>query len=107
MPKQGGIDPPLNDSQLMKREYENGELTGKSNIEGLFGCTKGKQRSRLSGGGRKPLCAKMEELLLEWIENRRALGLRVSCKLIMKKAKVTYRDMTENTLGPVQAPNFS
>ena len=26
MPKQGGIDPPLSDSQLMKREYENGEL---------------------------------------------------------------------------------
>lgn len=26
MPKQGAIDPPLGDSQLMKREYENGEL---------------------------------------------------------------------------------
>ena len=54
----------------------------KSNIEGLLGSTKGKQRSRLSGGGRKPLSAKLEELLLEWIENRRARGLRVSCKLI-------------------------
>ncbi|PFX24015.1 Proto-oncogene tyrosine-protein kinase receptor Ret [Stylophora pistillata] len=68
----------------------------KSNIEDLLGSTKGKQRSRLSGGGRKPLSAKVEELLLEWIENRRARGLRVSCKLIMKKAEVTY--MTENNL---------
>ena len=70
----------------------------KSNIEGLLGSTKGKQRSRLSGGGRKPLSAKLEELLLEWIENRRVCGLRVSCKLIMKKSEVTYRDMTENNL---------
>ena len=52
----------------------------------------------MSGGGRKPLSAKLEELLLEWTENRRARGLRVSCKLIMKKAEVTYRDMTENNL---------
>ena len=29
----------------------------KSNIEGLLGSTKGKQWSRLSGGGRKPLSA--------------------------------------------------
>ena len=70
----------------------------KSNIEGLLGSTKGKQRSRLSGGGRKPFSAKLEELLLEWIENRRARGLRASCKLIMKKTEVTYRDMTENNL---------
>lgn len=33
----------------------------KSNIEGLLGTNKGKQRSRLSGGGRKPLSAKLEE----------------------------------------------
>ena len=53
----------------------------------------------MSGGGRKPLSAKLEELLLEWIENGRARGLRVSCiKLIMKKAEVTYRDMTEYNL---------
>ena len=36
--------------------------------------------------------------MLEWIESRRAKGLRVSCKLIMKKAEITYRDMTENNL---------
>ena len=36
--------------------------------------------------------------MLEWIENRRARGLRVSCKLIMKKAEVPYRDKAENNL---------
>ena len=36
--------------------------------------------------------------MLEWIENRRSRGLRVSCKLIMKKAEITHRDMTENNL---------
>ncbi|PFX31267.1 Pogo transposable element with KRAB domain [Stylophora pistillata] len=64
----------------------------------VFLCSGGKKRSRWSGGGRKPLSTKLEELLLEWIENRRACGLRVSCKLIVKKAEVTYRDMTENNL---------
>ena len=58
MPKQGGIDPPLSDSQLMKREYENGEL--RKVILKVCSDTKGKQRSRLSGGGRKPLSAKLE-----------------------------------------------
>ena len=36
--------------------------------------------------------------MLEWIKSRRARGLRVSCKLIMKKAEITYGDMTENNL---------
>ena len=36
--------------------------------------------------------------MLEWIESGCARGLRVSCKLIMKKAEITYRDMTENNL---------
>ena len=50
----------------------------KSNIEGLLGAVKGKQRSRLSGGGRKPLSVKLEEVMLEWVESRRARGLQVS-----------------------------
>lgn len=70
-----------------------------SNIEGLLGTTaKAKQRSRLGGGGRKPLSAKLEEVMLKWIESRRSRGLRVSCKVIMKKAEITHRDMTENNL---------
>lgn len=70
----------------------------KSNIEGLLGtAAKAKQRC-IGGGGRKPLSAKLEEVMLEWIESRRSRGLRVSCKLIMKKAEITHRDMTENNL---------
>ena len=36
----------------------------------------------------------MEEVLLEWIDNRRARSLRVSCKLIVKKAEIVYHDIT-------------
>ena len=54
---------------------------------------KGKQRSKLRGGGRKPFSPKLEKVLLEWTENRRA---RVSCKLIMKKAEIAYRDMKKS-----------
>jgi len=68
----------------------------KINIESMLATKNGKQRSRLSGGGRKPLSTKLEEVLLEWIENRRSRGLRVSCKLIMKKAAMTYSGMKES-----------
>ena len=54
---------------------------------------KGKQRSKLRGGGRKPFSPKLEKVLLEWTENRRA---RVSCKLIMKKAEIAYRDIKKS-----------
>ena len=75
----------------MKREYENGELR-KVILKVCLDLPSTSNlgfRVRLSGGDRKPLSAKLEELLLEWIENRRARGLRVSCKLIMKKAEVS------------------
>lgn len=65
----------------------------KSEIVKLVAAKKGKQRSKLSGGGRKPLSTNLEEILMEWIDSRRASGLRVSCKLIMKKAEITYRSM--------------
>ena len=48
---------------------------------------KGQGKQRLSGGGRKITDEGLEELLLEWIHGRRSSGLRVSCKLIMIKAK--------------------
>ena len=74
----------------------------KSNIEGMLGTTaKAKQTSRLGGGGRKPLSAKLEDVMLEWIESRRSRGLRVSCKLIKKKAEITHGHMTENNLVDV------
>ena len=55
---------------------------------------KGKERSRLNGAGKKLLSTKMEEVLLEWIDNRHARSLRVSCKLIMNKTEIVCRDIT-------------
>lgn len=71
----------------------------KSNIEGLLRTTAtAKQRCRLGGGGRKPLSPKLEEVMLEFIESRRSQGLRLSCKLIMKKAEVAHLRIKENNL---------
>lgn len=39
----------------------------------------------------------MEEVLLEWIDNRRARSLRVSCKLIMKNTEIVYRDIMQES----------
>lgn len=68
----------------------------KREIEGLVGTEKGKKRSKLGGGGRKPFSSKLEKVLLEWIDSRQAGGLRVSCKLIVEKAEIIYSDMKES-----------
>ncbi|XP_067019455.1 jerky protein homolog-like [Acropora muricata] len=68
----------------------------KATIEGLITTKKGKERSRLTGGGRKPLTTELEEVLLGWIESRRSYGLRVSRKLTMKKAEIIYGDLTKD-----------
>ena len=47
-----------------------------------------KGRKRLDGGGRKSLSERLEEQVFAWILERRTKRLRVSLKLIMKKAKV-------------------
>ena len=39
----------------------------------------------------------MVEVLLEWIDNRRARSLRVSCKLIMKNTEIVYRDIMQES----------
>ena len=52
----------------------------------------GAKRKRLEGAGRKPLDQQMEEVLIEWIYDRREKGLRVSRKLFMKKALYTYNE---------------
>ena len=65
----------------------------KSEIEALIVTKSGKQRKKLTGGGRKPLSTQLEERLLDWISNRRTQGLQVSCKLVMKKAEIIYHDM--------------
>ena len=74
-----------------------GEWRGnKATIEGLITTKKGKERSRLTGGGRKPLSTELEEVLLGWIESRRHRGLRVSRKLTMKRAEIIYGDLTKD-----------
>ena len=69
----------------------------KIGIQTILETKKGKTRSRLNGAGRKPLNVKMEEVVMEWIDNRRTQGLRVSCKLIMKKAEMVYQDITQES----------
>ena len=59
-------------------------------MEGWLGSTKGKQRSILSGGGRKPSSAKLEELLLEWIENRRAMACYEAKWSVLEKKNPRY-----------------
>ena len=46
----------------------------------------GAKRFRLDGAGRKPLLEELEDDFLEWVLERRALGLHVSRTLIMRKA---------------------
>ena len=62
----------------------------KESIKELKNKHKGQGRQRLDGGGRKVTDEKLDEIILEWIHNRRANGLRVSRKLIMVKAKYLY-----------------
>ena len=69
----------------------------KIGIQTILETKKGKARSRLNGAGRKPLNVEMEEVVMEWIDNRRTRGLRVSCKLIMKKAEMVYQDITQES----------
>ena len=58
----------------------------KDQLEKLRQCSNGAKRFRLDGAGEKPLAPEMEDVLLEWIHSRRLKGLRVSRKLIMRKA---------------------
>ena len=66
------IDLHPGDSQLMKGEYGNGKLP-RVILKVCLGWLP-KQRSRLGGGGRKPLGTKLEEVRQEWIESRRSWG---------------------------------
>ena len=50
----------------------------------------GKERKTLAGAGRKPFNELVENQVLEWIYGRREKHLRVSCALILKKAKAIY-----------------
>ena len=67
-----------------KKKNELQELSSSVNI---------KKRMHLGGGGRKPFSEEMEETLLEWIIERRSKMLRVSRKIIRKKAVIIYADL--------------
>lgn len=45
------------------------------------------KRKRLAGAGRKPFDLDIEEVLLEWVHERRSNGFRVSRKMIRCKAR--------------------
>ena len=50
----------------------------------------GIKRKRLEGAGRKLTSENLEQILLEWIENQRGNKIRVSRKMIMRKAKEMF-----------------
>ena len=56
----------------------------------------GLKRRRLDGGGRKLTNDDLEEEVLIWIMDRRSAMLRVSRKLIMKKAKIIHDKSTDD-----------
>jgi hypothetical protein len=64
--------------------------TNKASLVSLNGSSAGKKRKRVDGGGRKPQFQAVDDVVLDWISIRRERGLRVSRKLIMKKAQVVY-----------------
>ena len=45
------------------------------------------KRKRLAGAGRKPFDLDIEEVLLEWVHERRSNGFRVSRKMTRSKAR--------------------
>ena len=67
-----------------KKKNELQELSSSVNIN---------RRIRLGGGSWKPLSEEMEETLLEWIIERRSKMLRVSRKIIRKKAGIIHADL--------------
>ena len=74
----------------------------KSKLESV-GSAAGKQK-RLEGGGRKPFDEAIEEVLFEWVHQRRANGLRVSRKIIRSKAGCLHEEKCKETEIP---PTFT
>ena len=56
------------------------------------------KRLRLEGGGRQCMSETMEEKLLEWMENQRSQKLRVSRKMLSKKAVELFSNDEEVNL---------
>ena len=61
----------------------------KNKIASLMSMKKGQLGKRLDGARTKPLTENLEESIMNWIIFRRSKGLRVSQKLVMKKALLT------------------
>ena len=72
----------------MKREFANKEKN-----KNKMSMKKGQLKRRLDGAGAKSLSENLEESIMDWIIFRRPKGLRVSRKLVMKKALLTYQEM--------------
>ena len=53
-----------------------------------------KTRKRLDGGGAKPLSTNLKERVIDWTSVRQSSGLRLSRKLVMKKAQLLYQEMS-------------
>lgn len=77
----------------------------KAKISSLVSLKGSKMRKRLDGGGAKPLSTNLEERIMDWITIRRASGLRVSRKLIMKKAQLLHQEMS-TTEGVLENEEF-
>ena len=58
-----------------------------------------KKTKRLQGGGTKTMSEEMEERVLEWIVERRSKMLRLSRKLIRKKAIIVYGELNPDRYG--------
>ena len=77
----------MNGDQI--KNHKDGRKSGQRSVQ---------EWATLLGGGRNPFCEKLEELVLQWVYDRRTKGLRLSRKMIMKKVKVKvmYDEMTKN-----------
>ena len=66
----------------------------KAKIAALVVLKNSKTRKRLDGGGANPLSTNLEERVMDWVGVRRSSGLRLSRKLVMKKAQLLYQEMS-------------
>lgn len=65
----------------------------KESLVALSAIPSGTKRKHVDGGGRKPLFKDVDDLVFDWVTSRRERGLRVSRKLIMKKAQVVFDEL--------------
>ncbi|XP_028401395.1 jerky protein homolog-like [Dendronephthya gigantea] len=68
-------------------------------------CEKGIEKHRLKGAGRKVAHQAMEKELIRWYEQQRSVGVLVSRRIVMEKAKILYNEMCddENKKGQFNA----